>query len=200
LMAGDNARKKNRIEREYNEERMALEQEYEEERRRLMKKALLAELFANLLSIASETAKNIIKVFPNPFLMGAAGVLGIVQGGVAVAQYNAAKKLRRGGLLMAKGKRHAQGGILMPTGDEIEGGELILPREVATNEQALGLASAASSLVGGTNFSTEIGRFDSLYQAQQGRRDDFTINAIVVADEVQRENVLDKKIRDRSRI
>ena len=199
LKAGDNARKKNRIEREYNAERIALEEEYEAERRRLMKKALLAELFANTLNIVSETAKNVVKGFPNPFLMAGAGILGLAQGAIAVAQYNTARKLRRGGLLMAKGQRHAQGGILMPTGDEIEGGELILPREVAMNEQALGLAQAASSMVGGTNFAQEIGRFDSMYN-QQKRREDFVINAVVVADEVQRENVLDKKIRDRARI
>ena len=198
--AGDNARKKNRIEKKYTEDRLKLEEEYERERRKLQKKALIAELIANTLSIVSETAKNIVKAFPNPFLMGAAAVLGVAQGVVAVAQFNAAKKLRRGGMLMAKGPRHAQGGILMGDGSEIEGGELILPREVAMNEQALSLAGAASSMVGGTNFAQDIGRFDSMYNNNLSGRDDMVINAIVVADDVQRENVLDKKIRDRARI
>ena len=198
--AGDNARKKNRIEKKYTEDRLKLEEEYEKERRKLQKKALIAELIANTLSIVSETAKNIVKAFPNPFLMGAAAVLGVAQGVVAVAQFNAAKKLRKGGMLMAKGPRHAQGGILMGDGSEIEGGELILPREVAMNEQALSLAGAASSMVGGTNFAQDIGRFDSMYNNSLSRRDDMVINAIVVADDVQRENVLDKKIRDRARI
>ena len=103
-------------------------------------------------------------------------------------------------MLMAKGPRHAQGGILMGDGSEIEGGELILPREVAMNEQALSLAGAASSMVGGTNFAQDIGRFDSMYNNSLSGRDDMVINAIVVADDVQRENVLDKKIRDRARI
>ena len=198
--AGDNTRKKNRIEKKYTADRIALEEEYEAERRRLRKKALLAELIANTLSIVAETAKNIVKAFPNPFLMVAAGVLGLAQGAIAVAQYNSAKKLRRGGMLMAKGKRHAQGGILMPSGEEIEGGELVLPREVAMNSEALSLAGAASSMVGGTNFAQDIGRFDSMYNNSLSGRNDTVINAIVVADEVQRENVLDKKIRDRARI
>jgi len=88
----------------------------------------------------------------------------------------------------------------MGDGSEIEGGELILPREVAMNEQALSLAGAASSMVGGTNFAQDIGRFDSMYNNSLSGRDDMVINAIVVADDVQRENVLDKKIRDRARI
>ena len=55
-------------------------------------------------------------------------------------------------------------------------------------------------MVGGTNFAQDIGRFDSMYNNNLSGRDDMVINAIVVADDVQRENVLDKKIRDRARI
>ena len=198
--AGDNVRAKNRIEEKYQKERLKLEEEYEAERRRLQKKALIADLIAKTLSIISQTAVNIVKVFPNPFLMAAAGVLGIAQGAVAVAQYNAARKLRRGGIL--DGPLHAQGGIMMGDGSEAEGGEIVLTRGVASNRQALMLANQANILGGGDNLIRQTGAFDSqtLIESIRGAVSAPIIKTYVVADEVQRENVISKKIADRSKL
>ncbi len=199
--AGDNVRAKNRIESKYQKERLALEKEYEAEKKKLKKKALIADLLANSLQIIAQTAMNVVKVFPNPFLMALAGVIGAAQLGIAVAQYNAARKLRRGGIL--DGPRHAQGGIMMGDGSEAEGGEIVLTRGVATNRQALALANQANLLGGGDNLISQTGRFDNeaFEDSQTG-----TINPIpiiqtyVVAEEVQRENVISKRIADRSKL
>ena len=197
--AGNNVRAKNRLEEKYNKERIKLEEEYEKERRRLQKKALIADLIAKTLQIVSQTAVNIVKVFPNPFLMAAAGVLGLAQGGIAVAQYNAARKLKRGGIL--DGPLHAQGGIMMGDGSEAEGGEIVLTRGVAQNRQALSLANQANILGGGDNLINQMGKFDSQTLSEQGGLSQTPIfKTYVVADEVQRENVISKKIADRSKI
>ena len=199
--AGDNVRAKNRIDKKYQKERLELEKEYEAEKKKLRKKALIADLLANTLQIIAQTAMNVVKVFPNPFLMALAGVIGAAQLGIAVAQYNAARKLRRGGIL--DGPRHAQGGIMMGDGSEAEGGEIVLTRGVAQNRQALALANQANLLGGGDNLISQTGRFDNeaFEDSQTG-----TINPIpiiqtyVVAEEVQRENVISKRIADRSKL
>lgn len=199
--AGDNVRAKNRIDKKYQKERLELEKEYEAEKKKLKKKALIADLLANSLQIIAQTAMNVVKVFPNPFLMALAGVIGAAQLGIAVAQYNAARKLRRGGIL--DGPRHAQGGIMMGDGSEAEGGEIVLTRGVAQNRQALALANQANLLGGGDNLISQTGRFDNeaFEDSQTG-----TINPIpiiqtyVVAEEVQRENVISKRIADRSKL
>ena len=199
--AGDNVRAKNRIDKKYQKERLELEKEYEAEKKKLKKKALIADLLANSLQIIAQTAMNVVKVFPNPFLMALAGVIGAAQLGIAVAQYNAARKFRRGGIL--DGPRHAQGGIMMGDGSEAEGGEIVLTRGVAQNRQALALANQANLLGGGDNLISQTGRFDNeaFEDSQTG-----TINPIpiiqtyVVAEEVQRENVISKRIADRSKL
>ena len=199
--AGDNVRAKNRIDKKYQKERLELEKEYEAEKKKLRKKALIADLLANTLQIIAQTAMNVVKVFPNLFLMALAGVIGAAQLGIAVAQYNAARKLRRGGIL--DGPRHAQGGIMMGDGSEAEGGEIVLTRGVAQNRQALALANQANILGGGDNLISQTGRFDNeaFEDSQTG-----TINPIpiiqtyVVAEEVQRENVISKRIADRSKL
>ena len=198
--AGNNTRAKNRIEAKYQKERLALEAEYEAEKKKLRKKALIADLLANSLQIISQTAMNIVKVFPNPFLMVAAGVLGAAQLAISVAQYNAARKLKRGGIL--DGPRHSAGGIMMGDGSEAEGGEIVLTRGVATNRQALSLANQANLLGGGDDLIRQTGRFDNeAFNDANGVGGSIPIiQTYVVASEVQRENVISKQIADRSKL
>jgi len=92
---------------------------------------------------------------------------------------------------------------MMGDGSEAEGGEIVLTRGVATNRQALALANQANLLGGGDNLIRQTGRFDNeaFEDSQTG-----TINPIpiiqtyVVAEEVQRENVISKRIADRSKL
>lgn len=196
---GNNERLKNRIREKYDKERLKAEEEYEKEQRKIRKKQLTLDLFSNVLGIVSETARNIVEVFPNPFLMGLAGTIGAAQLGVATKVYNQSKKLRRGGML--KGPSHSQGGI--PMGDyEVEGGELILPREVGQNNSAMGLVNQAMILSGNDPLNKEVGRFDS--QVMDEMRGYFNktpiIKTYVVSGDIERESVINKQIEDRSKL
>jgi len=62
----------------------------------------------------------------------------------------------------------------------------------------------ASIMSGGTNFNSQVGRFDSEALISELRtfanRAQPIVQTYVVAEEVQRQNVLQKKIVDRSRL
>lgn len=196
---GNNERLKNRIREKYDKERLKAEQDFEAEQRKIRKKQLTLEFASNILSIISETAKNITQVFPNPFLMAAAGALGAAQGAVATKVYNQSKKLRRGGML--KGPSHSQGGI--PIGDyEVEGGEVILPKEVGQNATAMAMVNQAMVLSGQDALNKEVGRFDN--QVLDEMRGYFNkqpiIKTYVVSGDIDRESYINKQIENRSRL
>lgn len=102
---------------------------------------------------------------------------------------------------MLKGPSHSQGGI--PIGDyEVEGGEVILPKEVGQNATAMAMVNQAMVLSGQDALNKEVGRFDN--QVLDEMRGYFNkqpiIKTYVVSGDIDRESYINKQIENRSRL
>jgi len=140
---------------EYNKRKELMEEQFNKKKLQLKQKEARAEKAAALFSIAMDTARNIVQVFPNLALMAAAGLLGAVQTGIVasrkVPQFKKGTKFRDR-ILDGPSHSSSYGGIDMidpRTGrlvGKAEGGEALLSRNTVANNPEIVSALLNSSM------------------------------------------------------
>lgn len=108
----------------------------------------------NIIKAIMSTALAVVSALETPpplgfVLAGIAGVLGAVQIGIIESQPE--PQFASGGIL--QGKSHKQGGIKTPYG-ELEGGEIVLTKNVSKDPVLTSLASQINVMAGGQKFAT----------------------------------------------
>jgi hypothetical protein len=152
-LAGNDAKKKEKIQAQTQKEKERLEKDYNEKRRKM---AIVQAVINGALAV-TEILRSPTAPFVEPFATAVRAVqIGLVVATTAgqVAAL-ASQKFARGGV--AKGPSHNQGGIPLTyqgqhAGYEIEGDEIIMAAGVYRNPLLRGLANTLNQLGGGEDF------------------------------------------------
>lgn len=86
VAAGNNAKRKEEIEKEYNDKRYAIELDLDKKRREIARKAAIAEKISGLFSVGINTAVAITKALPNVLLAALTAAAGALQAGIIAAK------------------------------------------------------------------------------------------------------------------
>jgi len=131
-------------------QKLRIQQQAAEERKRLARAEAVVQLGQAVMAILAAPS-----VLPSPAGEILKGFEIAAATATAAAQFKAidSAKFARGGMV-AVGPSHAQGGIQLlhrgrPAGIEIEGGEVVMTKSVASNPVLLGMASMINQLAGG---------------------------------------------------
>lgn len=136
----------------YDEKRKQLRDKFAAEERAIKIKQFNSEKEASVIQSLINTAVAVTKVIENPFLAVAVGIFGAIQTALIAAQ--PVPKFSGGGIF--KGPSHSAGGIPLTNGGnkvgEVEGGEIILNRNVSRYPELVNLVSNINSATGGRSF------------------------------------------------